>query len=139
MWLLPISVLLFSVAVAFPLGWYLARIMDGHYRAPQALNWCERRVNSGPQTWKQYAVALLVFNTVLYVFGYLILALQPLMPLNPRLLGALAPSTIFNRLSRLAPTLTFSTIPEMWPFRILVSCSFVCRCSFSRRPLDSAL
>jgi K+-transporting ATPase ATPase A chain len=96
MWLLPISVLLFSVAVAFPLGWYLARIMDGHYRAPQALNWCERRVNSGPQTWKQYAVALLVFNTVLYVFGYLILALQPLMPLNPRLLGALAPSTIFN-------------------------------------------
>ena len=96
MWLLPISVLLFSVAVAFPLGWYLAWIMDGHYRAPRALNWCERRVNSGPQSWKQYAVALLVFNTVLYVFGYLVLALQPFMPLNPRQLGALAPSTIFN-------------------------------------------
>ena len=96
MWLLPISVLLFSVAVAFPLGWYLAWIMDGHYRAPQALTWCERRVNSGPQTWKQYAVALLVFNTVLYVFGYLVLSLQPWMPLNPRGLGALAPSTIFN-------------------------------------------
>ena len=59
MWLLPISVLLFSVAVAFPLGWYLAWIMDGHYRAPQALTWCERRVNSGPQNWKQYTVALL--------------------------------------------------------------------------------
>jgi len=96
MWLLPISVLAFSVIVAFPLGGYLAWIMGGRYRPPRLLKWFEERVNSGPQNWKQYAVALLVFNTVLYAFGYLVLSLQPRMPLNPRGLGALAPSTIFN-------------------------------------------
>ena len=41
------------------------------------LGWWEQRLNSGPQNWKQYAVTLLVFNTVLFAFGYLILALQP--------------------------------------------------------------
>ena len=96
MWLLPMSVLVVSVIVAIPLGRYLAWIMDGRYHAPQLLKWCEKRVDSGPQNWKQYAVALLVFNTVLYAFGYLILTLQPWMPLNPRGLGALSPSTIFN-------------------------------------------
>ena len=96
MWLLPISVLLFSVMVAFPLGRYLAWIMDGRYHAPRLLKWCEERLDSGPQSWKQYTVALVVFNTVLYAFGYLVLALQPRLPLNPRGLGALSPSTIFT-------------------------------------------
>jgi potassium-transporting ATPase potassium-binding subunit len=96
MWLLPISVLIVSVIVAFPLGGYLAWIMDGRYRPPRLLRWCEERVNSGSQNWKQYAVALLVFNTVLYAFGYVVLSLQPHMPINPRGLGAIAPSTIFN-------------------------------------------
>jgi K+-transporting ATPase ATPase A chain len=43
--------------------------MDGRYHPPRLLKWCEERLNSGPQNWKQYAVALLVFNTVLYAFG----------------------------------------------------------------------
>src|SRR5208337_4688058 len=42
------------------------------------------------------AVSLLVFNTVLFVFGFLVLSLQPIMPLNPLGRGMLAPSTIFN-------------------------------------------
>ena len=41
-----------------------------------------RTPNSGPQTWKQYTAALLIFNTVLFVFGFIVLALQPWMPLN---------------------------------------------------------
>jgi len=49
--------------------------MDGRYRPSRLLRLCEDRVNSGPQNWKQYAVALLVFNTVLYGFGYLVLSL----------------------------------------------------------------
>ncbi len=83
MWLLPISVLLFSVMVAFPLGRYLAWIMDGRYHAPRLLKWCEERLDSGPQSWEQYTIALLVFKTVLYAFGYLVLALKPRLPLNP--------------------------------------------------------
>jgi potassium-transporting ATPase potassium-binding subunit len=77
MWLLPVSVLLVSVVIAVPLGRYLAWIMDGRYHAPRLLKWWEERVDSGPQNWKQYTVALLVFNSVLYAFGYLVLALQP--------------------------------------------------------------
>jgi K+-transporting ATPase ATPase A chain len=40
------------------------------------LRWCEAQLNTGPQNWKQYTLALLVFNTVMFVFGYLALALQ---------------------------------------------------------------
>jgi potassium-transporting ATPase potassium-binding subunit len=96
MWLFPFSVIAVPAILAIPLSRYLAWIMDGHYSAPKGLKWFEERVNSGPMNWKQYTIALLVFNTVLYVFGYLVLVLQPWMPLNPRGLGAIAPTTIFN-------------------------------------------
>jgi K+-transporting ATPase ATPase A chain len=58
--------------------------------------WCEKRLDSGPQDWKQYTGSLLVFNIVMFVFGYLVLALQPWMPLNPDGKGMLFPSAIFN-------------------------------------------
>jgi len=60
------------------------------------LGWFEKRLDSGPQNWKQYTGSLLVFNVVLFVFGYLVLALQPWMPLNPDGKGMLFPTTIFN-------------------------------------------
>jgi K+-transporting ATPase ATPase A chain len=96
MWLLPISVIIFTIIIAVPLSRYMAKIMDGDYRAPKVLQWFEERLNSGPQNWKQYTLALLIFNTVLFVYGYIVLSLQPWMLLNPRGLGMLAPSTIFN-------------------------------------------
>src|SRR4029077_15920830 len=70
--------------------------MEGKYQAPRFLRWFEERLDSGPQTWKQYTVALLVFNALLFVYGFVVLAIQPLAPLNPRGLGMLAPTTIFN-------------------------------------------
>src|SRR5271156_1556350 len=96
MWLLPISIIIFTIVIAIPLSSYMAKVMDGKYRVPGFLRWFEERLDSGPMDWKQYTVALLIFNTVLFVYGYLILSLQPWMPLNPRGLGMLAPSTIFN-------------------------------------------
>jgi potassium-transporting ATPase potassium-binding subunit len=96
MWLFPILAIGVPVILSIPLSGYLAWIMDGHYKAPKFLRWFEDRVNSGPMNWKQYTLALLIFNTVLYVFGFIVLSLQPWMPLNPRGLGAIAPSTIFN-------------------------------------------
>ena len=96
MWLLPISIIVFTIVIAIPLSSYMAKVMDGEYRAPRFLQWFEKRMDSGPMDWKQYTVALLIFNTVLFVYGYLILSLQPWMPLNQRGLGMLAPSTIFN-------------------------------------------
>jgi K+-transporting ATPase ATPase A chain len=96
MWFLPISILVTTTILAIPLSRYLAWIMDGKYRPPRLLQWFENRLNSGPLDWKQYTAALLIFNTVLFVFGFIVLALQPWMPLNGQGKGMLAPSTIFH-------------------------------------------
>src|SRR5258708_12323691 len=96
MWLLPISIIVFTILIAVPVSRYMARIMDGNYKAPRLFAWFEKHLNSGPQNWKQYTVALLVFNAVLFVYGYIVLSIQAWMPLNPRGLGMLAPSPIFN-------------------------------------------
>ena len=96
MWLLPISILVTTTLLAIPLSRYLAWIMDGKYQPPAFLRWCEDRLNSGPLNWKQYTAALLIFNTVLFVFGYVVLSLQPWMPLNGQGKGILAPSAIFH-------------------------------------------
>ena len=95
-WLLPFSLLVVATLIAFPLSRYLAWIMDGKYRPLPVLRWFEKRLDSGPQTWKQYAASLLVFNMLLFVYGYLVLALQQWMPLNPDGKGTLFPSTIFQ-------------------------------------------
>jgi K+-transporting ATPase ATPase A chain len=96
MWSLPISMLVATTLLAIPLSRYLAWVMEGRYRAPRPLRAIEQALDSGPQTWKQYTAALLIFNTVLFVFGFLVLWLQPWMPLNELGRGALAPSTIFH-------------------------------------------
>jgi K+-transporting ATPase ATPase A chain len=96
MWTLPLLILAAAIAVSIPLSRYMTWVMDGRYRAPRFLRWFESKLDSGPQDWKQYTIALLVFNAVLFVFGYVVLSLQPLAPLNPLGRGMLAPSTIFN-------------------------------------------
>src|SRR5271167_2855157 len=96
MWLLPITIIVFPIILAIPLSGFMARIMDGHYRPWPIFGWFEKRLDSGHQNWKQYTVTLLFFNTVLFLFGYLVLSLQPWTPLNPRGLGMLEPTTIFN-------------------------------------------
>ncbi len=70
--------------------------MDGKYHAPRMLRWFEKRLDTGPQNWKQYTASILLFNTVLFVFGYVVLSLQPWMPLNPQGKGMLAPTTILH-------------------------------------------
>ncbi len=95
-WLLPFALLATATVIAFPLSRYMAWIMDGKYRPLPVMGWFEKRLDSGPQNWKQYIGSLLLFNTVLFVFGYLVLALQPYLPLNPDGKTMLFPSTIFN-------------------------------------------
>jgi potassium-transporting ATPase potassium-binding subunit len=96
MWLLPALLLLTAIVCSIPLSGYFAWLMDGKYRPPRVLKWFEDLFDTGPQDWKQYTIALVVFNIALFVFGFVVLCLQPIAPLNPRELGILAPSTIFN-------------------------------------------
>src|SRR5580693_3662603 len=98
MWTLPLLIVGTSVVLSIPVGLYIPRIMDGRYSLPRWLRWFEKRVDTGPQNWKQYALALLLFNTVMFVVAFVFLAIQPLAPskLNPDDKGMLAPTTIFN-------------------------------------------
>jgi potassium-transporting ATPase potassium-binding subunit len=95
-WTLPILILATTIVLSIPLGKYLAWIMDGRYRAPHWLHWFEQRVDTGPQNWKQYTVALMLFNTVMFLFGFAVLQAQALLPLNPDGRGTLCPTTVFN-------------------------------------------
>jgi K+-transporting ATPase ATPase A chain len=95
-WLLPSLVLLTAVILSFPLGRYLAWIFDGRYRAPAWLNKLEQKLDTGPQGWKQYAFSLVLFNTVMFVVAFVVLALQPYLPLNPDDKHMLGPTTIFH-------------------------------------------
>jgi K+-transporting ATPase ATPase A chain len=96
MWFLPLSIIVFTIIIAFPLSKYMAGIMEGKHHAPRIFRWVEKQLDSGEHDWKQYTVALLAFNTALFVYGYLILSIQPWMPLNPQHKGLLSPTTIFN-------------------------------------------
>ena len=96
MWLLPALLLITAIVVSIPLSRYFAWLMDGRYRAPAFLRSLEELIDTGPQDWKQYVLAMLVFTIGLFVFGFVVLCLQPYAPLNPRGLGWLEPTTIFN-------------------------------------------
>lgn len=98
-WFLPLLIVGSTIALSIPVGLYLAWIMDGRYRTPDWLRWLEQRLNTGAQNWKQYALSLLLFNTLMFVFGFVVLSLQPAAPLNPDDKGMLAPTTIFNTVS----------------------------------------
>src|SRR5580693_9760203 len=96
MWTLPLLLLILTIVLSIPLSAYFAAVMEGRLKAPGPLAWCEAKLDSGQQNWKQYVVAMLAFTVVLFTFGYLVLCLQPVAPLNPLGRGILAPSVIFN-------------------------------------------
>jgi K+-transporting ATPase ATPase A chain len=48
------------------------------------------------QDWKQYVLSMLLFNGIMFIVVFVVLALQPLLPLNPDGKGAIEPSLIFH-------------------------------------------
>ena len=93
------------LAVTKPLGLYLALVLDpaGKTFLDPALGPVERLIyrvlgvdKSREQNWIGYATSVLVFSLVGFVFTYLILRLQGLLPLNPQGFGAVSPALAFN-------------------------------------------
>ncbi len=92
------------IAVAKPLGTYMARVYDG---PPMFLDrvlgpverffyrCCGVRPDEG-MTWKTYAVAMFVFNMLGVLAVYLLQRLQGVLPLNPQGFGAVTPDSSFN-------------------------------------------
>lgn len=96
MWTLPILIVGLTIALAVPLGQYMAAIFDGRCRIPSWLRWFEDRLNTGDQNWKKYTFSMLYFNVAIFIVGFTVLLLQPWLPLNPDGKKLLAPTTIFN-------------------------------------------
>lgn len=96
MWTLPILILAVTFVLAIPIGLYMARIFEGRCQLPGWLRWVEARLDTGPQNWKQYCWAFMLFNLVTFVVGFTVLSLQPYLPLNPDSKGMLSPTMIFH-------------------------------------------
>ena len=96
MWTLPLLILGTTFVLAIPLGLFMTWIFDGRYTPPGWLRWLESRLDTGPQNWKQYCWAFMLFNLGTFIVGFVVLSLQPYLPLNPDHKGMLAPTTIFH-------------------------------------------
>ena len=47
MWFLPLSIIVFTIIIAFPLSKYMTGIMEGKHHAPRILRWVEKRLDTG--------------------------------------------------------------------------------------------
>ena len=92
------------LALAKPLGLYMARVYEGRSHRPgSVLGWLERLVYrlSGVRPdremgWKTYTLAMLLFNFAGLLVVYLLQRFQGGLPLNPQGLGAVTPDSSFN-------------------------------------------
>lgn len=92
------------VACARPLGVYIADVMEGKPNFAQRLGsrverFFYRVCGVDPRvemTWKQYAIALLIFNVLGAFIIFALQRLQFFLPLNPQKLAAVTPDSSFN-------------------------------------------
>ncbi|MBW8812553.1 MAG: potassium-transporting ATPase subunit KdpA [Caulobacterales bacterium] len=93
-----------TVAVAFPLGAYLARVWQGGKTwLDPVLRPLERLVYAGcgikaarSQGWLGYTGSFLAFSAASFVVLYLMLRFQNLLPLNPQGFAGMSPDLAFN-------------------------------------------
>ena len=92
------------IALAKPLGAYMARVYEGRPCGfDRALGWFERLIcrlggtrQDEEQNWKQYTVAVLLFNFLGLIVVYLLQRFQDVLPLNPEGMKAVSPDLSFN-------------------------------------------
>ncbi|HEY7653289.1 MAG TPA: potassium-transporting ATPase subunit KdpA [Methylomirabilota bacterium] len=92
------------IALAKPLGAYMARVYEGRRLAlDRVLGWLERLIyrlgavrSNEEMGWKSYAVAMLSFNLLGLLAAYLLQRVQGGLPFNPQGMGAVSPDSSFN-------------------------------------------
>ncbi len=92
------------LALVKPLGGYMVRVYDGRACGlDRLLGPVERLIYKvcgirpdQEMAWREYAVAMLLFNALGFVLLYGILRLQAFLPLNPQSLPAVPPDLAFN-------------------------------------------
>jgi potassium-transporting ATPase potassium-binding subunit len=103
-WTLITAFLLLLLACVKPLGLYMAQVFEG--RALGVLRWAaplERGIyrlcgvdRAREMGWREYALGLLLFNTLGALLLYALQRTQLWLPLNPQRFGNLAPDSAFN-------------------------------------------
>src|ERR1017187_6192967 len=92
------------LAMAKPLGWYMARVYEG--KLPAFVRWIAPVENmfyrlcgvdsKDEMRWTRYAMAMLWFALLGVLVVYGMQRLQDLLPLNPQAFGAVSPDSSFN-------------------------------------------
>lgn len=86
-------------AISWPLGRWLAWTLQpppGSTRFERALRFLLGKGCDQPSGWKNYFLALLAFNGVMFALTWLVLTFQQHLPLNPDGMGPVKPSLVFN-------------------------------------------
>lgn len=104
-WLQLLLLLIVLTLLTKPLGLYLFSVLTPDAKTPLdfLLKPLERATyrlcgidTKSEQTWVQYLVAILLFSFVSLLFTFLLLTLQPHLPLNPERMGAMSADLNFN-------------------------------------------
>lgn len=89
--------------LSVPLGWYIARVMEGKSAVNRIFGGMEQLLYrmagvraEADMGWKQYALALLLFNVVGVFFVYVLQRIQLWLPLNPQGFGNVSADSSFN-------------------------------------------
>lgn len=102
--MLLVAFLAVLLVLAYPLGLFMAKVGDG--TPIRGFGWLLKIENvlyriaglstQSAMTWKSYAIALLVFNTLGALFVYAVQRMQAWLPLNPQAFGNVSPDSSFN-------------------------------------------
>lgn len=88
------------LAAAWPLGRWIAQVMEGRFgfgaRIEAPLYRAAGVSPHDEMDWLRYALALVLFNAIGFVAVYALQRLQGALPLNPQGLGAVSPDSAFN-------------------------------------------
>lgn len=96
-----ITIMLF-VLLAKPMGMYLERAFQGNAKLDAVFGPVERvifkigGIKPHNQSWKQYALSMLVINGFIILFVYGVFRLQGVLPLNPNNIVGMEPTLAFN-------------------------------------------
>ena len=88
------------LGLSWPLGKYIARVLDGQTRWLRPIEKLIYKLGgvqeNESQGWKAYAVGIILFNAVGFVFVYALQRMQASLPLNPAGMNSVSPDSAFN-------------------------------------------
>lgn len=92
-----------SVALAWPLSWYMRNVFDPDCKSKFMRRWHHwleivlgRNISDAPVTWAAYCRSMLVFNYCMFVWVFFVLSFQEYLPINPDGKPSLEPTLAFN-------------------------------------------